>query len=91
MPTARYFSIVYNVANASGIVFSIEDAFKGANCKDFDKLVGMNIDDASMNLGTHKGMSMFLKEKGPQIQWSTVFDHHVELALEGAFKTPSFK
>ena len=71
MPTARYFSIVYNVANASGIVFSIEDAFKGANCKDFDKLVGMNIDDASMNLGTHKGVSMFLKEKRPS---DTVID-----------------
>ena len=55
-----------NVTDAPGIVASIVDAFKGANCKYFiDKLVGMNIDVASMNLGIHKGVGLFLKEKGP--------------------------
>ena len=44
----------------------IEVVFKGANCKDFiDKLVGMNVDGASMNLGIQKGVGIFLKEKGP--------------------------
>ena len=53
-----------NVANAPGIVHSIKDAFKGANWKDFiDKLVGMNVDVASMNLGIYKAVGMFLKEK----------------------------
>ena len=53
-----------NVANAPGIVASIEDAFKGANCKDFiNRLVGMNFDVASMNLGIHRAVDMFLKEK----------------------------
>ena len=46
------------------IVASIEDAFKGASSKDFiDKLVGMNVDVASMNLGMHKAVDMSLKEK----------------------------
>ena len=52
-----------NVANAPGIVASVEDAFKGANCKDFiDKLVGMNV-VTCMNLGIDKTVGMFLKEK----------------------------
>ena len=65
----------------------IEDAFKGANYK----LVGMNVDGASMNLGIHKGVGIFLKEKGPWVQVIDCFDHRVELALEGAFRIPSFK
>ena len=60
--TARCFSIVYKCYRCTWNV----DAFKGANCKYFiDKLVGMNIDVASMNLGIHKGVGLFLKEKGP--------------------------
>ena len=47
----------------------------------------MNVDVASMNLGIHKGVGMFLKEKGPQIQVIDCFDHRVELALKGAFRT----
>ena len=55
-----------NVANAPRIVASIEDAFKQVNCKDFmDKLVGINVDGASVNLGTHKGVGTLLKEKKP--------------------------
>ena len=53
-----------NVANAPGMVASIENAFKGANCKDFiDTLVGMNVDVTCMNLGIDKTVGMFLKEK----------------------------
>ena len=53
-----------NVANVPGILALNEDAFKGANCKDFiDELVGMNVDGASMNLDIHKGAGMFLKKK----------------------------
>ena len=45
-----------NVVDAHEIVASIEDTFKGANCKDFiDKLVGINV-AASMNLGIHKAV-----------------------------------
>ena len=33
-------------------------------CKDFiDKLVGVKVDAASMNLGIYKAVGMFLKEK----------------------------
>ena len=53
-----------NVVHAPEIVASIEDAFKGANCKDvINKLVGMKVDVASMNLGIHKAVGMFLKQK----------------------------
>ena len=53
-----------NVANAPGIVASIEDASKRVSCKDFmDKLVGINVDGASVNLSKHKGVGTLLKEK----------------------------
>ena len=38
------------------------------NCKDFiDKLVGINVDGASINLGKRKGMGTLLKENLPWI------------------------
>ena len=53
-----------NVANAPGIVGSIEDASKRVSCKDFmDKLIGINVDGASVNLSKHKGVGTLLKEK----------------------------
>ena len=62
------------------------------NCKDFfDKLVGMNVDGASMKLGKHKGVGTLLKEKVPQIQETDCFNHRIELALEDVFRTTSFK
>ena len=56
--TARYFSIVYKCCQCTW------NSCFWLNCKDFiDKLVGMNVDVASMNLGIYKAMGIFLKEK----------------------------
>ena len=79
-PTVRYLSIeTINVANAPGIVASVEYAFKRVSCQDFmDKLVGINVDVASVNLGKHKGMGKLLKEKSPWIQVIHCFNHRVE-------------
>ena len=65
--TVRYLSIeTLNVANAPGKVTSIEDAFKRVSCRDFmDKLVGINVDGVSVNLGRHKGVGTLLKENSP--------------------------
>ena len=53
-----------NVANAPGIVASIEDASKRVSCKDFmDKLVGINVDGASVNLSNTKVWVHCLKKK----------------------------
>ena len=53
-----------NVANALGIVPSIENAFKRVKWKDFiDKLVGINVDGASTNIGEQKSVGTLLKEK----------------------------
>ena len=64
-PKVRYLNIeTINVANTPGIVALIGDAFKRVSCKDFmDKLAGINIDGASVNLGKHKGVGTLLKEK----------------------------
>ena len=92
-PSVRYLSIeTLNVANAPGIVASIEDAFKRVSCKDFiDKLVGINVNGASVNLGRYKGMGTFLKERSPWIQVMHCFNHLVELTLKDAFRTTSFE
>lgn len=53
-----------NVANALRIVPSIENAFKRVKWKDFiDKLVGINVDGVSTNIGEQKSVGMLLKEK----------------------------
>ena len=63
----KYLSIeTLNVANAPGKLASIEDAFKRVSCRDFmDKLVGINVDGVSVNLGRHKGVGTLLKENSP--------------------------
>ena len=55
-----------------------------------DKLVGINIDSASVNLGKHKGVGTLLKEKSFWIQVIHSFNHRVELALSLLFRTTSF-
>ena len=47
-----------------------------------DKLVGINVDGASVNLGKHKDVGTVLKVKSPWIQVIHCFNHHVELALK---------
>ena len=43
-------------------------------CKDFmDKLVGINDDGASVNLGTHNGVGTLLKEKKRLYTSDTLF------------------
>ena len=69
---------------------SVEDAFKRVSCQDFmDKLVGINVDGKSVNLG--KGVGTLLKEKSPWIQVIHRFNYCVEHALKDAFRTTSFE
>ena len=63
-----------NVANAPEIVALIQDAFQQVNCKDFmDKLVGINVDGASVNLGKHKDVGTVAKSKKPLHTSDTLF------------------
>ena len=75
VPTVRYLSIeTINVANAPEIVPLIQDAFQQVNCKDFmDKLVGINVDGASVNLGKHKDVGTVAKSKKPLDTSDTLF------------------
>ena len=54
-----------------------------------DKLVGINVDGTSVNLG--KGVGTVLKEKSPWIQVIHRFNHCVEHALKDTFRTTSFE
>ena len=75
VPTVRYLSMeTINVTNERGIVTQIEDASKRVSCKDFmDKLVGINVDGASVKLGKHKGVGVLLKQKKPLDTNDTLF------------------
>ena len=53
-----------------------------------DKLVGINVDGASVNLDKRKSVGTLLKEKDP---WIHCFNHRVELALKDVFRTTSFE
>ena len=75
-----------NVANALGIVPSIENAFKRVKWKDFiDKLVGINVDGASTNIGEQKSVGTLLKEKNSLIQVINCFNHCTLFYLKNAF------
>ena len=56
-----------------------------------DKLVGININGLSVNLGKHKEVGILLKEKSLWTQVIHCFNHCVEFALIDAFRTTSFE
>ena len=71
---------------------SIEDAFERIGNKSFtNKLVGINVDGARVNLGKHRGVGRLVQEKATWLQVIYCFKHRVELALRDTFKTTAFE
>lgn len=91
-PTVKFLSIEsVKSADAVGITASIEEAFHRLGVTSFtNKLIGLNVDGASVNTGIHRGVGALLKERAPWMQVIHCFNHRVELALKDAFKTTAF-
>ena len=78
-PTIKYLSIEpVKIADTPGLVPSIEDAFEIIGSKSFtDKLVGINVDGAGVNVGKHRGVGKLIQEKATWLQVIHCFNHQV--------------
>ena len=88
-PTIKYLSIEpLKIADTPTILQSIEDAFERIRNKSFtDKLVGINVNRTSVNLGKHTGLGKLVQEKDTWLLVIHCFNHQVELTLKDTFKT----
>ena len=64
-----------------------EDAFQGLDVTSLkNRLVGIKLDGASVNMGRKSGVAILLKESLPWLEFVHCFDHRLELALKDAFQ-----
>ena len=88
VPVVKYVSIesIKN-ANAEGVKKSIEDTFQGLGVTSLEnRLVGINLNRASVNMGRNHGIATILKESLPWLEVVHCFNHRLELALRDTFK-----
>ena len=92
VPKVRYFSVAsVKNANAAGIHESIQTAFNRFGITQFeDRIVGLNADGASVNMGPLNGLGKIVKDSAPWSELVHCFNHRVELALKEAFDTSPF-
>ena len=91
-PKVRYFSIE-NVkhADAPGLLASIQEAFSRFGISRLEnRIVGLNADGASVNMGLLNGLGKLVKEKAPWLELVHCFNHRLELAMKDAFQTTPF-
>ena len=63
-------------ANAEGVKKSIEDWFQGLDVTSSkNRLVGINLDGASVNIGRKRGVATLLKESLPWLKVVHCFNH----------------
>ena len=90
-PRIQFLSIE-NVENAdaAGILQCINESFQRLGITNFsEKLVGLNVDGASVNLGQFTGLGTRIKAQAPWLQVVHCFNHKLELALKDAFTQSS--
>ena len=80
-----------NNTNAEGIIECIKTAFEQIGILDFQKrIMGLNVDGASVNTGVHNGVGVLMHVDSPWLQVIHCFNHHLELAIKDAFKNDNF-
>ena len=79
-------------ADAAGIQECIAESFQRIGITKFsEKMVGLNVDGASVNMGKFTGLGTRLKVEAPWLQVIHCFNHRLELALKDAFsQSPVF-
>ena len=77
--------------NASGLKNCITKAFQGLGITKFsERLLGLNVDGASVDTGIHKSLRAKLKEEADWLQLFHCFNHRLEFALKDAFSNSAF-
>ena len=88
----RYFSVesVKN-ASAAGIHENTQTAFNRFGVTKFeDRIVGLNADGASVNMGPLNGLGKIVRDSALWLQLVHCFNHRIKLALKDAFDTSPF-
>ena len=94
IPKVKYLSIEsVKSADAAGIHNSIIQGFNRFGITSFEeKLVGLNVDGASVNTGKHKGFAARIKKSAPWLNVVHCFNHRLELSIKDALEQiPSFQ
>ena len=92
IPALKYFSIEsVKVADSVGLEEFLEKAFLQFGFKNYyDKLVGLNLDGASVNRGRMNGLGKLVRDEAPWVEIVHFFNHRLELAIKDAFTTAKF-
>ena len=56
----------------------------------YNKLVGLNLDGASVNMGRVNGLGKLVRDEASWVEIVHFFNHILELAIKDAFKTAKF-
>ena len=80
-----------NNAKAEGTIECIKTAFERIGISDFQKkMMGLNVDGASINIGVHNGVEVLMQADSPWFQVIHCFNHCLELTIKDAFKHNNF-
>ena len=91
VPALKYFSIEsVKVADSVGLEEFHEKAFLRFGFKNYYKLVGLNLDGASVNMGRMNGLGKLVRDEAPWVEIVHFFNHRLELAIKDAFTTTKF-
>ena len=92
IPALKYFSIEsVKVADSVGLKEFLEKAFLRFGFKNYyNKLVGLNLDGANVNMGRMNGLGKLVRDEAPWVEIVHFFNHRLELAIKGAFATTKF-
>ena len=91
-PVLKYLSID-NVKNADAprLKSTLEIAINQFGITHYyDKLVGLNFDGASVNMGKHYGLNVLVPDEAPWVEAAHCFSHRLELAIKDAFIESTF-
>ena len=58
--------------------------------KYYDKLVGLNLDGASINMGRMNGLGKLIRDEAPWVEIVHCFNHRMELAIKDTVTTTTF-
>ena len=53
-------------------------------------MVGLNLDEASVNMGKHSGLNVLVQNEVPWVEVVHCFNHRLELAIKDMFKESAF-
>ena len=91
-PVLKYLGIE-NVKNADapGLNSTLEVAFNRFGITHYyNKLVGLNLDGASVSMGKHNGPNVLVPDEAPWVEVVHCFNHRLELAIKDAFIESTF-